>query len=281
VTAQPPGVSRDVEGERNFDGVSPMLSVQREFTTGDLVYLLYSEGFRAGGFNTGGFLWPIRAPRAQFKSDRLRNYELGAKARLLDSRLSTRGAVFYNTWQNVQSEIYRPSGVAFTGNAGDARVLGLEAEIAYEFDFGLSIQANGLLADTDMTRRNPEFSLTSTLIDELPGVPRFSGGVLVVYERPIASGTTLRLAGETSYVGQSAVSFETARAWSQGDYLRARLSAELANERWSASVFVNNPGNAAGDTFAYGNPFIYTLANGRLVTPQRPRTLGVRLAAAF
>jgi outer membrane receptor protein involved in Fe transport len=281
VTAQPPGVSRTVAGERRFSDISPMLSVQREFGGGDLVYALYSEGFRAGGFNTGGFLWPIRPSRLQFRPDRLRNYELGAKLRLLDGRLSTRTALFYNAWKDVQSDIYRPSGVALTGNAGDARVIGLESELAYDFDFGLSLQANGLIAGTEMTRRNPEFGAANTsLIDELPGVPNFSGGVVAVYERPLTAGLTLRLVGETSYVGESAVSFEARRAFSQGDYIRARLSAEMVADGWTAAVFVTNPSDAAGDTFAYGNPFIYG-AEGRTVTPQRPRTLGVRLAASF
>ncbi|MCR5879383.1 TonB-dependent receptor [Phenylobacterium sp. J367] len=218
VTTVAPGVSRAFEGERRFSDFSPALSLQKEFAGGELVYLLYSEGFRNGGFNTGGIL-PIRASRLTFAPDRLRNYEAGAKLRLLDQRLSARGAVFFDKWSNLQSDQYRPSGVAYTANAGDARVLGFEAEAAYDFDFGLQLQANLLLADSDMTRTNPNFSDTA-LVDALPGVPDVSGGILAVYERPLDGSLTLRLSGEASYVGESTVSFLSVRAYAQEDYVR-------------------------------------------------------------
>ncbi len=59
----------------------------------------------------------------------------------------------------------------------------------------------------------------------------------------------------------------------------SELLAEVAARRWTAGVFVTNPTDASGNTFAYGNPF--TFGQVRQVTPQRPRTVGVRLAAAF
>ncbi|WP_374471113.1 TonB-dependent receptor [Phenylobacterium sp.] len=284
VSVQWPGRSRTFEGERTYQELSPMLSLQREFDSGDLVYLLYSEGYRPGGYNTSGFLWPIQPQRLVFRPDRLKNYELGAKLRLLDRRLAARGALYVNDWSDIQSDQYRPSGTALTGNVGDARVVGLELELAYDFDFGLSLQGNGLFASSDLTWKNTSFR--PAIIDELPGAPSFSGGVLAIYERPMAGNLTLRLTGEASYVGHSRVSFDAAQAFRMGDYLQARLAAEVASDRWSAGVFVSNPTNEAGDTYAYGNPFIVgSSANAptaqQLVTPQRPRTIGVRLAAAF
>ena len=53
----------------------------------------------------------------------------------------------------------------------------------------------------------------------------------------------------------------------------AELSAEIAARRWSAGVFVTNPADSSGNTFAYGNPF--TFGQVRQVTPQRPRTIGL------
>jgi outer membrane receptor protein involved in Fe transport len=268
--------SRAFDAGRTFQELSPMLSVQHEFASGDLVYLLYSEGYRPGGYNTSGFL-PIRTTRVTFRPDRLKNYELGAKLRLFDRRLSARGAMYYDEWSDIQSDLYRPSGTPLTGNAGDARILGLEAELAYDFAFGLSLQANALYSASDLTWRNAALAVG---IDRLPGVPRVSGGILAAYQRELAESLTLRLTGEASYVGRSPVSFDPNYPYSMGDVLQARLSAELASERWAASIFLANPTNQAGDTFAYGNPFIYGNGN-KLLTPQRPRTLGLRLTAAF
>jgi hypothetical protein len=64
-----------------------------------------------------------------------------------------------------------------------------------------------------------------------------------------------------------------------GSYFRARLSAELSTRAWRLTAYVTNPLNDASDTFAYGNPFSF--GSVRQLTPQRPRTFGLRLAAAF
>jgi outer membrane receptor protein involved in Fe transport len=261
---------------RTFNGFSPKISLQRDFQNGDLIYALITEGYRPGGFNSSGFL-PIRPSRTTFAPDRLRNYEVGVKLRRMDSRLGVRAAAYYDDWVNIQTDRYRPSGLAYTANVGDARVVGLEAEIGYDWPFGLSLQLNGLISDSEIRNPNPDFSAPVT--GELPGVPETSGGVLAAYQRPIGQNLTLRLTGEASYVGRSGLSFDATLPRRMGHYLRAEFSAEVANDRWRLMAFVTNPFDDAGDTFAYGNPFSFGLV--RQVTPQRPRTVGVRLGAAF
>ncbi|MGH6910026.1 MAG: TonB-dependent receptor domain-containing protein, partial [Phenylobacterium sp.] len=272
-----PGQSRVVIGDPIYTGFSPKVSIQYEFAQGPLIYALFSEGYRAGGVNSTGFS-DIHAPRRSFVSDKLRNYELGAKGRSMDGRLAIRAAAFYDRWTDIQSDQYRPSGLAYTANVGDARIVGIETEVAYDFDFGLSLQANALFAEPKFTRTNPDFSLTP-LDSGLPGAPRTSGGFLARYERPLDDTFILRLIAEASYVGPSGLKFGSSPTTKTGSFVEARLSAEIATQRWSASVFVTNPTDDHGDTFAYGNPFSF--GQVRQVTPQRPRTIGLRLGAAF
>ena len=276
-----PGQSRVVLGQRTFHGVSPKVSLQYDIAPGVMVYGLFSEGYRAGGVNSTGFLM-IRAERVNFAPDRLSNFELGAKGRFFDGRLAVRAATFYDLWDNIQSDQYRPSGLAYTGNVGDARIVGLETELAYDFDFGLSLQANGLLAEPRFTRTNPDFAVdfARSLGAGLPGAPRVSGGVVARYEHPLGDRFTLRLIGEASYLGRSRQSFNSLLNTHTGSYVQARLSAEVAAEHWSLGVYVTNPTDAAGDTFGYGNPF-NSFGTVRQTTPQRPRTVGLRLAGAF
>ncbi|MFN4177305.1 MAG: TonB-dependent receptor domain-containing protein [Phenylobacterium sp.] len=272
-----PGVSRVGAWERTFQGFSPKLSLQREFGDGNMVYALISEGYRPGGFNTAG-LQPIRPARFGFRPDRLRNFEAGAKLRFFDGRMALRAASYYDEWANIQTDQYRLTGLAYTANVGDARVYGLETEVGYDWDFGLSVQANVLVADSRLDDPNMDFA--TRLNTALPGVPKTSGGLVAVYQRPLTGDLVLRLAGEASYVGASLLSFDATLQPRMGDFVRARLSAELATDVWSAAVFVSNPLDDASDTFAYGNPFSYRTIR-QVTTPQRPRTLGVRLSAAF
>lgn len=278
VIGRAPTVPRRIDARRTYSGFLPKVSVQRDLGSEGLLYGLYSEGYRAGGFNTSGFGYPFRPSRAAFAPDRLNNWELGAKLRPFGRRLTVRAAAYYDTWTNIQTDQYRPSGLSYTANVGDARIAGLEAEVSYEWDFGLSLQANGLISSSKMTRKNPDFSAAG-VIDDLPGVPKSSGGLLALYERALPGGLTLRLSGETSYVGGSPLSFDAAQRSRMDNYLRTRVGAEVASARWSAGLFIINPGDDSGDTFAYGNPFSF--GQIRQATPQRPRTVGVRLAATF
>lgn len=284
IVVAPPGRSRVVAGDPTFTGFSPKLSLQYDFASGPMIYGLFSEGYRAGGINSTGFSM-IKASRVAFVPDRLRNFEVGAKGRSPDGRLAVRAAAFYDLWSNIQSDQYRLSGLAYTANVGDARITGLETELAYDFDFGLSLQANSLFTKPTFTRTNPDFCVTPCT--GLPGAPRISGGVLARYEHPLGDNFTLRLIGEASYLGPSRQSFSGILTPSTGalfnprtgSYVSARLSAEIAARRWTASVYVINPANASGDTFGYGNPFTFGLV--RQTTPQRPRTVGVRLSAGL
>jgi len=280
--------SRVVANRRSFSGVSPKISLQYETRSGGLVYGLYSEGYRAGGVNSGGFL-PVSRLRSTFAPDRLRNFELGAKGRFLDDRLAARAAAYFDLWDNIQSDQYRPNGLAYTANVGDAQIAGLETELAYDLTSGLSVQANVLFAEPRFTRTNPDFIAPSTtqLGVGLPGAPRTAGGLLVRYERPLRGAYTLRLVGQASYIGSSRLTYVENDATKTGSYIEARLSAEIAANHWIAGLFISNPTDASGDTFAYGNPFTFgaptasDAARVRQVTPQRPRTLGLRLSADF
>jgi outer membrane receptor protein involved in Fe transport len=261
---------------RTFNGFSPKISLQRQLSNGDLIYGLITEGYRPGGFNSSGF-FPIRAARATFVPDRLRNYEVGVKLRRADSRLGVRAAAYFDDWVNIQTDRYRASGLAYTANVADAKIFGFEIEVGYDWPFGLSLQANGLISDSQVKHPNPDFQEPTS--SELPGVPNTSGGLLAVYQRPLSGDLTLRLSGEASYVGRAGLSFDTTLTQRMGHYLRAELSAEVASERWRLMAYVTNPLDDAGDTFAYGNPFSF--GKVRQATPQRPRTVGVRLGVAF
>ncbi len=266
---------RSIDRGGNFTGFSPKISLQREFASGDLVYAVISEGYRAGGVNSGG-AQPLQISRQTFAPDRLRNYEAGLKLEAMDKRLSLNSAVFYDRWRNIQTDQFRPSGIPYTTNAGDANILGLEAELAYRADNGLSAQFNGRLSHTHTFHPNQE--LTSRLADGLPGAPTISAGAALGYEREFFADWTLRLIGQATYVGRSRVTFD-ATLPEMGGYTRTKLSAELSRRNLGLQVYVLNALDAYSDTFAFGNPFNPTQI--RQITPQRPITVGVTLSAGL
>lgn len=269
---------RSLDRAIDFEGVSPKLSLQWTFSPGNLLYAVASEGYRSGGVNSGGAV-PLALARSTFRPDRLVNFETGLKLEGLSRRLSLNSAVFYDIWKDIQTDQYRPSGIPYTINAGNARVLGFETEVAVRTG-GLTAQINGRLSAVQTSHANADF--TARLVNGLPGAPAVSGGVLLSYERPIAGDWTVRVVGQATYVGRSRVTFDASQPRT-GGFVRTRLSAEvfgaIQGKPVGLQVYVLNPLDSFSDTFAFGNPF--NPDQIRQITPQRPVTVGVTLSAAI
>ncbi|MEO6340024.1 MAG: TonB-dependent receptor [Caulobacteraceae bacterium] len=277
VTVAFPGQSREFSDQATFSGLSPKLAVSYDLSGGRMLYAVASEGYRAGGFNTGGLTVASLATDSRFRPDRLWNFETGVKGAIFDGRLKFRTAAFYDIWKDIQTDQYFRSGLSYTTNIGDGRNYGLETELVFTPTQRLSIQANALFNEPKLTR-TAVASLSRTDIG-LPGVPDVSFSGLVVYQRPLTPRLSLVLTGEVGYIGRSRLTFDPALSPEMGGYGTGRLSAQLKTRAWRLALFIDNPANVAGDTFAYGNPFSF--GQVRQVTPQRPRTVSLALSADF
>ncbi|HWA60434.1 MAG TPA: TonB-dependent receptor [Caulobacteraceae bacterium] len=278
-----------IGGQDGFTGdltdasIAPKAALRYQLATDTMVYALASQGYRAGGFNTGGLVGTVYGqgpgdpqPFRRYTRDDLWNFEAGFKTRLFDRRLTLRAAGFYDLWYNIQSDRLTFQGLAFTANLGDGRNYGVEVETAWRSG-GLTVRANAMFDRPELIRLNPGFPTTRD--SGLPGVPKISAGADVRYERAIASGLTASVEADFAYVGASILTFDSRTAPAMGDYSNAKVAIGLAGHGWRASAFVDNLGGVAGNTFAYGNPF--TLRRGLQITPQRPRTVGVVVARSF
>uniref|UniRef100_B0SYA6 TonB-dependent receptor plug n=1 Tax=Caulobacter sp. (strain K31) TaxID=366602 RepID=B0SYA6_CAUSK len=276
IKAPAPGQSRAMDRKARFTGLSPKFSLQRSLGADGLLYLLTSEGYRSGGFNSGGLVAPSTL-RGSFKPDHLRNYEIGASIRPLEGRLLLRAALFHDVWTDIQTDQYLSSGLSYTANVGDGRNSGLEIEGTLLATPSLTLEANALFNRPRLSKVDPNFA--SAAQSELPGVPDVSAGAMARYQKGLAMDRWLVLTAELEYVGRSRLTFDRRLSPSMGGYVTGRLSAEVAAPRWNLAFAVTNPANASSDTFAYGNPFSF--GQVRQVTPLRPRTWSLDISRAF
>ncbi len=275
IIAPSPGRSRDFDKETSFSGVSTKLSIQKTLSGGGMIYALTSEGYRSGGFNSGG-LTPPSSSLDHFSPDHLRNYEIGASLRPLAGRMTLRAALFHDVWRDIQTDQYLSSGLSYTANVGDARNTGLELEGLVRLGPRWQLQGNALLNRPRMVRIATSFASVNDAA--LPGVPDLSAGATLRYERPWGTRRIV-LTSDVNYVGRSRMTFDPRYSPEMGGYVTGRLSGQLRGDDWSLGLAVTNPANTSGDTFAYGNPFYF--GQVRQVTPLRPRTWTVELAKAF
>ena len=125
-------------------------------------YALVSAGYKVGGVNADTNL-----PEEQraFETESLWNYEVGAKSNLLDNRLQTQVALFYQRRNDAQIKGYRtismPSGgtsfIDYIDNTDQAYSYGLEAEAQWQVTPAINLFGGLGLLETQLNDSGAAF----------------------------------------------------------------------------------------------------------------------------
>ena len=135
-----------------FDAFKPRVTVDWQLTDNNMLYALYANGTKPGGFN--GTV-AIEAGFPTYDEEEVDSFEIGSKNVFMDGRLVANFALFYNDvtgyqlTQNVQSGQNTTSA---TRNAGDADIYGLEAELAAQLTDHMRLTFNYAWTDTEFYR---------------------------------------------------------------------------------------------------------------------------------
>lgn len=274
---------RSFAGRTHDVGFAPKLLAAYRPNPGLTVYVQAAEGYRTGGFNTSGpagqgfgSATGDPQPLRRYAGDELWNYEAGLRWRSPERGLAVRTAVFQANWTDIQADLVLPSGLPFTANLGNGRSRGVEIEGGYERG-RLSLSGNLVWQDPDLVHPAPGLSLSND--SALPGVPDLSYAATAFYRLPLGSRHDLDLAASYTYVGRSRLNLDRGKGATMGDYGDLQLSATWQAGDLSVRLSIENALDSHGDTLAFGNPFSFRLARHR--TPQRPRTLGLRVTRGF
>ncbi|MGH1559497.1 TonB-dependent receptor domain-containing protein [Caulobacter segnis] len=164
--------------------------MQRDLAGGGLIYATASEGYRAGGFNSGGLVTPNEAggPSIPTICATTRSARRSIRS---GGRVNLRAALFYDDWRDIQTDQYFGSGLSYTANIGDGRNQGLEVEAAWRATAHLTVSGNALFNEPKLARIAPGYGITESA--SLPGVPDVSFGSLVTYQRPVTARATMML----------------------------------------------------------------------------------------
>lgn len=242
-------------------------------------YLQVQDGYRAGGFDVPAAAdgTPSARTVSAYRPDRLRSYEVGGEATLLDRTLTLRGAAFRAVWKNVQTDQFRPSGLPVTLNIGDGSNTGVEFFALWTPDAHWRVGLGGLIGEPQLTRTSDVFPAKVDI--GLPGVAKRTASADLSYGWSPWNGVRAEVAAQGAYVGRSFLTFDGGVASAMGDYGQVRVAFTLRGQAWQAQAFVDNVTDEEGNTFAYGNPFSRT--RSRQETPLPPRTFGLALRRGF
>src|SRR6266478_2083921 len=282
--ATPPG---GVPGSTDSNGVSPRAILAYKVNEDTQFNLQAARGFRLGGIND-----PINIPlcsaqdilifgnQKNWRDEKNWNYELGAKMRFMDRRVTFNVSAFYDDIKDLQATTTAgtcSSRIVF--NVPTARSQGIEAELfarpTANWDFGLSatwVDAK-LTSSVISTLPNGTTTVVGGLADgnRLPTAPRTQAVGSVGYTLPLPGSAVFFANFTIQYVGSSFSQFENEEpGWGQiggsGDpnaarlisyggpltvsqinfnpelpsYTLANLRFRLKTERWQAAAYINN-----------------------------------------
>ncbi|MGH8138383.1 MAG: TonB-dependent receptor [Steroidobacteraceae bacterium] len=261
------GPTTTTEGGSRETGFSPKASITWQPDGNALIYALASRGFRFGGPNIARD--PAFSIPAQFDSDSLWNYELGARWTGLGNRLQLDGTLYWIDWNNIQVTQTSPSGFTYTANAGRARNRGFETSAVYRVARTLALQASVTYLDGVLRR---DFESGSGLIpagSQLPGASRWQISDSLVYAPAysrLAPTLTLSHRYLSSAPGELLLSPQR-----QGGYnlLDVRVGATVRG--CGLFLYVDNIGDIRGVSEAV------TGVHGPVQFLVQPRTFGIAL----
>jgi iron complex outermembrane receptor protein len=295
-------------------------------TPDTMVYYTFSQGFRPGGFNQNGGAAHATGPDgvaqylvpSSYQSDKLTNNEIGWKTEFLNHRLQFNGAIYRESWDNVQVAFFNPGlvgNIFYNTNGQNFVIKGIETSVVARVVTGLTLQG---AASWNQSRQTN----SPALIDNNPDSAGFgkpitqncdsTGACTAVtnpygpIDSPSANAPPIQfslraryewaIAGYVPYVQFGAThsghSFTQAGsnptiADNQGAITTGRLRFENpAYTTYDASIGVSKDAwwlNAYGENLANSNKSVFVSTDQFIVaqTPLRPRVLGVQIGYKF
>ncbi len=254
-----------------------------------MVYAQFSTGFKGGGVAPRPYVYQQIRP---FGAEKLKAYEVGLKADLLDRILRLNGSVFqmdYSGYQGTPTTCLGPddqplpvTGGGIPGlcgqylNIGDARVRGFELETTLRPVEGLSIEGAMSLTDFEFTSVN--YPTTQIVVGaNRPGIGEWKWSLGAQYEALLGDDVgTLTPRIDVSYTPGYCGNFNCDPNVTVDSYtlVNARLTWRSPDEDWSVALEATN----LFDKFYFLNKFATFYVNGQ---PGRPREVAVTVRRNF
>ncbi|WP_176596338.1 MULTISPECIES: TonB-dependent receptor [Sphingobium] len=261
-----------------FDAVTPRAVISFRPNTNLSLYTSYSQGFRSG-FSQNGLVLRITDAAQSVRPDRLHNYEVGAKGKLLDGLLEFDASLYYIDWKDTVQVlnviVNTPVGVFGVNQAiNSSSASGLGADLAVTlrpargFNIGGTVSWNNLEFDRDV------YSGTAVLFRKgtrLPESAKLTATGQIGYNFDISDDYN---ASFSAAVTHSSSIYNTAGfTLLQGDNI-TKLDLEMklkSKNGWSVSLFADNITDEDGRIRRVGPQPVNDYAD-RL----RPRTVGLQ-----
>ncbi|MEM9009325.1 MAG: TonB-dependent siderophore receptor, partial [Cyanobacteria bacterium P01_F01_bin.86] len=211
------------ESSQNDDAFSPRVGLVYQPIEELSLYGSYSTSFVPNGDMTvsGDILDPEEGEQ----------FEIGAKAELLEGRFTATLALFHLTKQNVATP--DPNNVMFSIATGEQRSQGIELDVTGEILPGWNIIANYAYTDADITDDN-----SGNEDNRLFGVPENNANLWTTYDIQEGALEGLGFGLGVNYVGERFG--DNANTFTLDDYFLTNAAISYKKDNWRAGLNFRN-----------------------------------------
>jgi iron complex outermembrane receptor protein len=275
------------------------ISIDQKITPDILAYVSYNRGFKSGGYS----LVVVPGTVPPFKPEKLDAYEVGIKSTLLDRHLQLNVSGFYYDYSNIQIQ-KTDLGQAFLYNGPKAKIYGGEVEAQYRATEALTLFANASYlharyGDFPNVAREDRIPASGVIPAQCVGAgtmgtPNGNCAVLGIngkgnklifapdwtytlganYSIPTSIGK-FDVNASVYYYGGSYASPDNRLRNPKYYLLNGSIGWSSDDGRYGVTVFGRNLANEYYYESAYEQNF------GDTITPQEPRTFGIRFNVKY
>jgi iron complex outermembrane receptor protein len=228
--------------KEQWSEVTPKLGLELQVTDDALLYASYAKGYKSGGFNARP-LSGIAEVQTPYDPEIVDSYEVGAKTRWWDRRVTANLAVFFNDYTDMQLTI-NATPQNFVRNAGEAEIKGAELEIVARLAQGFDVNMAAGYLDAKYTELDPQLATLNpplTVDKELVKAPEWTLSAGMQYRFDLGAGEIV-LRGDWAYKSKVFHDvFNDARlAQDAFDLFNAYAAFITSNRQWEIAVFGTN-----------------------------------------
>jgi len=267
-----------VIAEETFANVSPQAAVAYRVRPDAMVYVSFTGGFKAGGFNPAS-----PAGSEAYNEEKTWNLEGGIKKAWAGRRVTTNLAVFSIDWTDLQLNKPNPEvpGQFYIANVGAARSSGIEAEVNGRARDGVDLFASfgythaRFDAGTDVGSPGNSVPVGGNAI---PNTPDYTASFGTQLSHPVTSA--LRAYGRAELVLYGAFKYDDLNSAGQDAYSLANFRGGVKGKLLFVEGWIRN----AFDTHYVPVAFAYSpqlAPSGFIGESGRPRTFGLTAGVSF
>ncbi len=241
----------NLTGSRTESIFTPVVNLQWDISPNTSLYASYTEGFKAGGFDTRANV----VSSFEFEEEKASAYEIGAKGRFLDDSLELNIAAFMTDYDDLQVSQFDGT-LGFTvGNAPETEVSGIEV------DGRLAISDNTLLSFSIATldhefkyfpagncynRQVPDGAVVNGVaLCDYTGktgrlAPEISGFLSLKQTFPLSGGLLLAAMVDVSYEDEQNAHTNLDPKFTVDEITRVNVGISLESENWELALLMRN-----------------------------------------